>query len=147
MNGEQARNLIFQINSTHMMFRKAMRHALKKNNAGITFEMLQVLSRLWDEQGVSQQRLAERTAKTKASLTSLMTNLERKGLVYREENPDDRRNKRVFLTPEGVAFRQVIYPIIFEVYCHMEEQMGLRGIERSRNDLSVLQDILEDFIR
>ena len=52
----------------------------------------------------------KRQAKDKACLTNLMNNLEKKGYVYRKEDPADRRNKLVFLTPEGEEFKdQVIW--------------------------------------
>ena len=66
---------------TRMAFRRAMQRTLRQNDAGTTFEMLQVLSSLWREQGVTQQVLADRTAKDKACLTNLMTNLEKKGFI------------------------------------------------------------------
>ena len=83
--GNEFRELMIQIFRTRMAFRRAMQRTLKDNNAGITFEMLQVLSSLWHEQGITQQALAERTAKDKACLTNLMNNLEKKGYVYRKE--------------------------------------------------------------
>ena len=95
--GAEFRELMLQIVRTRMAFRRSMQRTLRKNNAGITFEMLQVLSSLWHEQGISQQILAERIAKDKACLTNLMNNLEKKGYVYRKEDPADRRNKLVFL--------------------------------------------------
>ena len=64
---------------TRMAFRQALQRVLKRNNIDITFEMLQVLSSLWQEQGISQQALAEKTAKDKACMTNLMANLEKKG--------------------------------------------------------------------
>lgn len=76
-----SRDCILQLIRTRMSSRHAMQRLLRNSNAGITFEMLQVMSCLWSEQGISQQTLAERTAKDKACLTSLMTNLERKGYV------------------------------------------------------------------
>ena len=97
--GAEFRELMLQVVRTRMAFRRSMQRTLKKNNAGITFEMLQVLSSLWHEQGISQQILAERIAKDKACLTNLMNNLEKKGYVCRKEDPNDRRNKLVFLTP------------------------------------------------
>lgn len=103
--GAEFRELMLQIVRTRMAFRRSMQRTLRKNNAGITFEMLQVLSSLWHEQGISQQILAERIAKDKACLTNLMNNLEKKGYVYRREDPADRRNKLVFLTPEGEEFK------------------------------------------
>ena len=84
--GAEFRELMLQIVRTRMAFRRSMQRTLRKNNAGITFEMLQVLSSLWHEQGISQQILAERIAKDKACLTNLMNNLEKKGYVYRKED-------------------------------------------------------------
>ena len=75
--GAEFRELMLQVFRTRMAFRRSMQRTLRKNNAGITFEMLQVLSCLWHEQGISQQILAERIAKDKACLTNLMNNLER----------------------------------------------------------------------
>lgn len=77
--------------------------------------------------GVTQQTLAERTAKDKACLTSLMTNLERKGLVCRHENPKDRRNKLVYLTEKGEEFHQRIAPQLKEYYDRLER------IEKNRS--------------
>ena len=93
--GGEFRELMLQVFRTRMSFRRAMQRTLKRNNAGITFEMLQILSSLWHEQGITQQVLAERTAKDKACLTNLMNNLEKKGYVCRKEDPADRRSKLV----------------------------------------------------
>ena len=82
--GTEFRELMLSVVRTRMAFRRAMQRTLKRNEAGITFEMLQVLSCLWNEQGLSQQVLAERTAKDKACLTNLMLNLEKKGYVCRK---------------------------------------------------------------
>ena len=115
-----------------MAFRRAMQRTLKDNNAGITFEMLQVLSSLWHEQGITQQALAERTAKDKACLTNLMNNLEKKGYVYRKEDTNDRRNKLVYLTPEGEALKVQIRPILNLVYANAEE---ILSTERQQDSL------------
>lgn len=50
--GAEFRELMLQIVRTRMAFRRSMQRTLRKNNAGITFEMLQVLSSLWHEQGI-----------------------------------------------------------------------------------------------
>ena len=143
--GMYAREWMQQIIRTRMAFRKAVQSALKERNTGITFEMLQVLSSLWQEQGISQQILAERTAKGKACLTNLMNNLEKKGLVRREEDSSDRRNKRVFLTQEGVLFKEKINPILYDVYGFLERKMGLNKVKSGCLDLKELHDVLESY--
>lgn len=142
--GSEFRELMLQVFRTRMAFRRSMQRTLKKNNAGITFEMLQVLSSLWREQGITQQVLAERTAKDKACLTNLMNNLEKKGYVYRQEAPNDRRNKLVFLTPEGENFREQIRPILDQVYVYTERAIGLEGIRTMMSELKAVYDVLEN---
>ena len=95
-NYNSSRGLIQQMLRTRMAFRQALQRVLKRNNIDITFEMLQVLSSLWQEQGISQQALAEKTAKDKACMTNLMTNLEKKGWIMRQEDPNDRRNRLAY---------------------------------------------------
>lgn len=127
-----------------MAFRRAMQRTLRQNDAGTTFEMLQVLSSLWREQGVTQQVLADRTAKDKACLTNLMTNLEKKGYVCRKEDPIDRRNKLVFLTPEGEQFKEQIRPILDLVYVHAEQEIGRTNIGLMMSELENIYNVLEN---
>lgn len=142
--GAEFRELMLIIFRTRMAFRRAMQRTLRQNDAGITFEMLQVLSSLWREQGVTQQVLADRTAKDKACLTNLMTNLEKKGYVCRKEDPTDRRNKLVFLTPEGEQFKEQIRPILDLVYVHAEQEIGRTNIALMMSELEDIYNVLEN---
>lgn len=142
--GTEFRELMLTIFRTRMAFRRAMQRTLRQNDAGITFEMLQVLSSLWREQGVTQQVLADRTAKDKACLTNLMTNLEKKGYVCRKEDPTDRRNKLVFLTPEGEQFKEQIRPILDLVYVHAEQEIGRTNIALMMSELENIYNVLEN---
>lgn len=122
-----------------------MQRLLRESNADITFEMLQVMSCLWMEQGISQQVLAERISKDKACLTNLMTNLERKGYVCRRENPKDRRNKLVYLTDEGEAFHQWIAPALASYYGQLEKVLGAEKLRQAVEQLKELQHAIESF--
>lgn len=123
-HNEPARELIQQIIKSRMAFRQTLQRVLKCNNIDMTFEMLQIMSSLWNAQGVSQQYLAEKTAKDKACLTNLINNLEKKGWVVRKEDPADRRNRLVFLTPLGETVSEEVRPLIKEVYVKVSKQMG-----------------------
>ena len=116
--GAEFRELMLQIVRTRMAFRRSMQRTLRKNNAGITFEMLQVLSSLWHEQGISQQILAERIAKDKACLTNLMNNLE--------------------------EFKDQIRPILDQVYVYAEKIIGIESIETMLSELKGVCDVLEN---
>ena len=115
-NNETAHELILQILKTRMTFRQTIQRVLRTNNVDMTFEMLQVMHRLWKKPGVSQQYLAEQTAKDKACLTNLINNLEKKGWVERRGNPTDRRNKQIYLTEEGERLALRVKPLLHGIY-------------------------------
>ena len=140
-----SRACILQLIRTRMASRQAMQKLLRESNAGITFEMLQIMSCLWSEQGISQQTLAERTAKDKACLTNLMSNLERKGYVCRKEDPSDRRNKLVYLTEEGEKFHEWIAPLLADYYHELEMRIGNEKLRQIENLLIELQHALEEY--
>ena len=139
------RECILQLIRTRMSSRHAMQRLLKRSGADITFEMLQIMSCLWSEQGISQQTLAERTAKDKACLTSLMGTLEKKGYVCRREDPKDRRNKLVYLTEAGEAFHQWIAPELAAYYERLEQILGKEKISQTEQLLKELQDAIENY--
>lgn len=142
--GAEFRNLQLVIVRARMVFRRYIQRTLKEHGFGITFEMLQVISCLWRDQGIAQQTLAERIVKDKASLSNLLNNLERKGYISRKEDAADRRNKLVYLTPEGEALWQRLLPILDEVYTRAEEAMGLARIRNLTAELEEMHNILEN---
>lgn len=138
-----SRDCMLQIIRTRMSFRQAITGILKKSNVDITFEMLQILTCLWREQGISQQTLADRTVKDKASLTYLITNLEKKEMVCRKEGNSDRRNKLVYLTAKGEDFCRWVYPKMFELYEELDKNLGHDVLENIIDGLSEYQKILD----
>ncbi len=138
---EPTRELVLLLLKTRMSFRQAVQRILKKNNIDMTFEMLQIISRLWDEQGISQQILAEKTAKDKACLTNLLGNLEKKGWIIRQENPDDRRNRLVYLTSEGKDISAKVRPLVYDTYTQAGAIMGVDEINESIQKLKTLDEI------
>ena len=125
--GNNFREFQLQIVRMRITFRQCLQRTLKRHGISVTFEMLQVISCLWCEEGSTQQILAERTARSKASLSSLMTTLEKRGYIERRAEPSDRRNKRVYLSPEGERFWLGILPILNDLYVRFEQSIGLRS--------------------
>lgn len=140
-----SRDCLRQLIRTRMASRQAMQRFLRNTGAGITFEMLQIMSSLWTEQGVSQQELAKRTAKDKACLTNLMQNLERKGYVCRHEDPKDRRTKLVYLTEEGERFREWLVPQLKVYYSRLDEALGMEKLHHIEGLLKDLENVLESY--
>ena len=100
----------------NIAFRQFVQQKLKEHKIDLTFEMLQIMGYLWENDGVNQQEIANATLKDKASLTCLIDNLTRRELVYRQEDASDRRNKLIFLTDQGWQLKIMILPWVKEMY-------------------------------
>lgn len=143
-NSDLAHELTLQLLKTRRAFRQTIQRLLKRHEIDMTFEMLQIMHRLWTEQGVSQQHLAERTAKDKACLTNLINNLEKKGWVNRKKDPSDRRNWLIFLTPEGETLSGQVKPLLKDIYDQAGEKMDTEHIQSCMNDLCKLNKIFNE---
>ena len=143
-NNESARELILQILRTRMAFRQTLQRVLKRHNVDMTFEMLQVINCLWNEQGIIQQSLAEKTAKDKACLTNLINNLEKKNWVIRKEDSSDRRNRLIFLTAQGEELALTVKPLINDIYTQTGIEMEVSRINECTEDLKRLYEVLNE---
>lgn len=143
-NNESARELILQILRTRMAFRQTLQRVFKRHNVDMTFEMLQVMNCLWNEQGISQQSLAEKTAKDKACLTNLINNLEKKNWVIRKEDSSDRRNRLIFLTAQGEELALTVKPLINDIYTQTGIEMEVSRINECTEDLKRLYEVLNE---
>ncbi len=71
-----------------------------------------VLGQLRDHGAMSPSELGERLIVTRATVTGLLDSLERRNLVVRSPNPDDRRGLAVAITPAGLEVVQQVRTII-----------------------------------
>ena len=60
-------------------------------------------------EGLTQRDLASRMAIENPTLVRLLDNLESQGLVQRRACEEDRRARRLFLTPQGTEFMDLLY--------------------------------------
>jgi len=84
------------------MANTAIARRLQKNfrqsGLELTVEQWSVLVHLWKEDGLSQQELCNRTFRDKPSITRLLHNMEKQGLVQRVSSKTDRRINKIQLT-------------------------------------------------
>jgi DNA-binding MarR family transcriptional regulator len=76
----------------------------------LTPEQWAVLSRLWEQEGLHQSRLAVRVGKDRHNLTRILNLMDKHGLVARRPDPHDARRQRVFLTQAGRDLRDQLIP-------------------------------------
>src|SRR5438046_1329745 len=86
----------------------------KVRECGLTHAQFDIIATLGNTAGMNYKELGERTLITKGTLTGVIERLERKGLVARERNGDDRRSFFVRLTPCGEGLFRDVFPKVVE---------------------------------
>ena len=96
---------------THSAFNRALLNNFRKNNIALTKEQWTILGVLWQDDGCSQQTLADKTYRDKPSITRLIDNLEKEDLVERRPHAKDRRLNLIFLTSKGSQIKKRVIEI------------------------------------
>ncbi|MGG1630376.1 MarR family winged helix-turn-helix transcriptional regulator [Rossellomorea sp. NRS-1567] len=102
----------------------------------VTPEQWTVLKRLAEQDGISQKQLALKSEKDQPTLTRILDILERKELIYKQKNTEDRRSFLIFITEKGKTAKDELSPFIEGLY----EETLLKGI--SEEDLEVYKNVL-----
>lgn len=117
---------------------------MKDHDLDLTIEMLEVLYILWNQDNVNQQEIVDKTNRNKASITSLISNMTVRGLVQRNPDPLDRRNKLIALTTEGEHYQQKLIPLLEEVYAPILSSEMIREIEQTTGQLQHILQMLSE---
>lgn len=102
---------------------------------GVSSGQWRFLRVLWDEDGISQRELAERTGTTEATTVRSVNGLLKSGLIIRKRVKDDRRKMRITLSAKGKRLRNTLLPMVIDV-----NERALDGI--SKKDVEVARRVL-----
>ncbi len=103
---------------------------LKKENISLSPGQMGILLALEKEETTVMGQLSQVLDMDNAALTRLVDGLEKKELVIREINPENRRQILVTITPMGLEQAEVLNPIVRatnDLICHgfSREEMGI----------------------
>jgi DNA-binding MarR family transcriptional regulator len=93
--------LIEQVSKKLKQFQRRTMH-----ESGLTPPQYFILSLLWEKDRMPFKDLAAASLTSRPTITGIVDTLEKKGLVTREPNPDDRRSLLVSLTEKGRILQQ-----------------------------------------
>ena len=130
------------VRDTHLAFGKAMRERLQQ--FGMTTGQYYFLRSLWIEEGLSQRELSRRVGTTEPTTASALRLLEKKGLVSRQRNRQDRRTMNIFLTDEGRNLKNQPLTMAMDVNRTASAGLDRAEIGRAFGVLRRLRDNLAD---
>jgi DNA-binding MarR family transcriptional regulator len=136
MSDSIAFQFMTEIGIIHQLGSTVMERSLTDGLTLPQFAVLNHLVRLGDEQ--SPVELARAMQVTKATMSSTLGRLERKGFVSGNPDPDDGRSRRIAITAKGRKVRDRAITAVASHIADMEKEIGIAAIE---NGLPLLRKI------
>jgi len=98
---------------------------------------------LWAEEGLSQVELAQRMRIEKASLTNILSNMQKKGLIIRRGDSADRRKVNISLTTRGRKMKDKLLPYGADINATATKGMSTVEVAQLRRLMGTLIKNLE----
>lgn len=111
----------------HLLVEKAMAAGLAPLD--LKLPHYDILANVYRFEGLSQQDLANRMLVGRSNLSMLLPELERRGLVSRVADRDDKRLRRLSLSPAGRALTLRALKVQVQVIEHMMEALSAEECE------------------
>jgi DNA-binding MarR family transcriptional regulator len=149
MTPDQKANLVAEFCQSTFELRYKLRRMfqskLKEAGISISFEVLEIIKMLLNEDGLNQQELADMLFKDKSNMTYLIDNMVKAGLVTRKEDKADRRNKLIMLTAKAHELKEQLSPMARDCYLYLADDIadgdiksGLEMLAKMNHSLTVL---------
>lgn len=113
----------------------------EQNSIELTKVQWLLLKKLKEKNGEPQHNLAFITNRDKASLTRLLTTMEKKNLVARVPSVSDHRINKIFITTHGEKVLKQAMPVVKSMIDEMQE--GLSEEER-KSTIMVLKKLMNN---
>lgn len=118
---------------TSQTMRNHVERALKPFD--LTSEQAHILKNMDTRVGRPQNELCELVGKTPANITRILDRLEKKGLIIRRDNPDDRRSSLVFQTQTGLRLSEEVSSLFTVLSAEIERNI-------SADDVAIFEKVL-----
>ncbi len=106
-------NIAFLIGKVRRGLRREFDSRFKQ--VGITPAQYDLLSRLWEKNGLLMTELSNKVYKDGPTVTGLVDRLEKKKLLLRRKDEKDRRAIRIFLTEQGKNYEKALPKLVEKI--------------------------------
>jgi len=101
-----SKEIAVSLNLAACKYKQYTASMLRANNIDLTPEQFLTIDILWNQGSMSQTALADAMQKDKNSITKLVDALEKKELVFRQRDKEDRRSNTVVLTRKAEGMKE-----------------------------------------
>ncbi|SIR55567.1 transcriptional regulator, MarR family [Peribacillus simplex] len=106
----------------------------------VTPEQWGIISVLCSQKGTTQKELAEAIDKDQTTIVRMIQSMEKKGVVMKSFNDQDRRSHYLFLTEKGDDIKQTILPVVKDAHHFVTSNLSEEEIQQLKSLLNKLYD-------
>lgn len=110
-------------NQTALATRMFLSRRFELHGIDMTIEQFKVMMVLWKEGSSTQQNIADFVEKDKTSVTRLIAGLEKRALIRRTTDEQDKRCNLVTLTPQGSALEKPTMDVVTEAIAELHRDI------------------------
>ncbi|PWH82325.1 MarR family transcriptional regulator [Algibacter marinivivus] len=134
----------YLINMTALLLKREFSSAIKSHNIDVTPEQWAILNRLNENSDLTQKEVAKLTFKDNANITRMVDKLEKKGLVIRHSDPNDRRSWNLSITKKGIEIRDLVEPLAVDILNKISKNISKKEMD-SYNKISnkIINNLIE----
>jgi len=116
-------------NQAAIVARTFFSRRLELHGIDMTIEQFKVMVVLWKEKSSTQQSIADFVGKDKASVTRLIAGLEKRSLIQRNTDKNDKRCNLVTLTAQGEALEMPTMEVLGEAINFLHKDIDPQELE------------------
>ena len=129
------KNFGFLTNRVGRLLKNTVYQIAENKHIKIPIHELGILSDLQRREGVLQQELAESLIRNKSSITKMLERLENEDFIRKEDDTNDARCKRIYLTEKGRNMNDLLKHVVPDVH-----EIAFQGL--GEHDMKVALDVL-----
>lgn len=103
-------NLPYRLKILHQLMLRRFQEIIEPHQ--VTAFQWGVLSCLWRNDGLASREIGDRLTAVAPTLTEVLDTMERRGLIERRRDEEDRRVWRIWLTADGRALEEKLPPLV-----------------------------------
>ena len=129
-------SIAYLVGRTSRSIIKRLTNKFSEAGIDVSYEQWSILVHLYRKDGQTQQELANIAVKDKAAITRLLNGLEKKNIVLRIPDRNDKRSKLVYMTHKAKAFRADLIAVVEELLEEAEQQISSEEMAQCKTTLN-----------
>lgn len=129
-------SIAYLVGRTSRSIVKRLSKKFSDSDFDVSYEQWSILVHLYRKDGQTQQELARTAVKDKAAVTRLLNILERKNIVLRIPDRNDKRSKLIYLTNKAKDFKLDLIADVKELLVEAEQDISQDEMARCKSTLN-----------